>query len=316
MTIDLDRIVTPPTATREPGEPDGSDAAAAALRLEVRRRRIGRKRVGSVIKHTLMIAAGLVMIYPLLWMIASSLRPNDEIFTQPGILLKDFHTQNYTDGWVSLAHPFGRYLLNSAILVLGAVIGNLVSCSVTAYAFARINFRYKKTLFTIMLITIMIPVHVIIVPQYIIFSQLGWVNTFIPLLLPKFLATDAFFIFLMVQFIRNIPKDLDEAARIDGNGHYGIFFRIILPLMLPALAATAVFTFIGSWNDFFGALLYLTSPDMLTVPVALRAFLDSSGSSSFGPMFAMSVISLLPVFLAFLFGQKYLVKGIATTGLK
>ncbi|MHC5794727.1 carbohydrate ABC transporter permease [Lacisediminihabitans sp. FW035] len=313
MTIESDRMVTTPEPI--PGT-DDARTTMTALHDEARRRRVARKRVGSVIRHSIMIVAGLIMIYPLLWMVASSLRPNDEIFTQPGILLKDFQTQNYSDGWVSLAHPFGRYLLNSAILVLGSVIGNLVSCAVTAYAFARINFRFKKPLFAIMLITIMIPVHVIIVPQYIIFSQLGLVNTFIPLLLPKFLATDAFFIFLMVQFIRNIPRDLDEAARIDGNGHFGIFFRITLPLMLPALAATAVFTFINSWNDFFGALIYLTSPEMLTVPVALRSFVDSTGTSSFGPMFAMSVVSLLPVFLAFLFGQKYLVKGIATTGLK
>nr|WP_260312200.1 MULTISPECIES: carbohydrate ABC transporter permease [unclassified Rathayibacter] len=304
-------------------EQTAADARPVRPRNEVgkapqRRRRSAEQRtpLSSIIRHAVMIAAGLVMIYPLLWMIASSLRPNDEIFAQPGILLQDFETKNYTDGWNALTHPFGQYLLNSAILVLGSIVGNLVSCAVTAYAFARINFRFKKPLFAIMLITIMIPVHVVIVPQYIIFSQLGWVNTFIPLLLPKFLATDAFFIFLMVQFIRGIPRDLDEAARIDGLGHVGIFFRIILPLMVPALAATAVFTFINSWNDFFGALIYLTSPEMFTVPVALRSFLDSTGSSNYGGMFAMSIVSLLPVFLAFLFGQKYLVKGIATTGLK
>jgi multiple sugar transport system permease protein len=167
-----------------------------------------------------------------------------------------------------------------------------------------------------MLVTIMIPVHVIVVPQYIMFNQLGWVNTFVPLILPKFLATDAFFIFLMVQFIRSIPRELDEAARMDGLGHIGIFFKIILPLMLPALAATAIFTFINSWNEFFTALIYLTSPDMMTVPVALRSFLDATASSSYGPMFAMSIVSLVPVFFIFLFGQKYLVRGISTTGLK
>jgi multiple sugar transport system permease protein len=142
------------------------------------------------------------------------------------------------------------------------------------------------------------------------------VNTFVPLILPKFLATDAFFIFLMVQFIRSIPRELDEAARMDGLGHIGIFFKIILPLMLPALAATAIFTFINSWNEFFTALIYLTSPDMMTVPVALRSFLDATASSSYGPMFAMSIVSLVPVFFIFLFGQKYLVRGISTTGLK
>ena len=135
-------------------------------------------------------------------------------------------------------------------------------------------------------------------------------------IVPKLLATDAFFVFLMVQFIRGLPRELDEAARIDGAGHPRIFLRVILPLMLPALATTTIFTFIWTWNDFFSQLIYLTDPDMYTVPVALRSFLDSTVSTSWGSMFAMSVVSLLPIFLAFLIGQRYLIKGIATTGLK
>jgi multiple sugar transport system permease protein len=140
------------------------------------------------------------------------------------------------------------------------------------------------------------------------------VNTFVPLVLPKFLATEAFFIFLMVQFIRGIPRELDEAARIDGCGHLRIFGQVLIPLMIPALATTAIFTFIWTWSDFFTPLIYLTSPDMYTVPVALRSFLDATSGSNWGAMFAMSIVSLIPMFLAFLFGQKYLVKGIATTG--
>src|SRR5699024_65636 len=144
----------------------------------------------------------------------------------------------------------------------------------------------------------------------------GWVNTMLPLILPKFLATDAFFVFLMVQFIRGIPKDLDEAARIDGAGHFGIFFRIILPLMMPALATTTIFTFMWKWNDCFGSLISLTTPENFAVLLALRAFLDTQGSSNWGAMFAMSVVSLIPLFLVFLFGQRFLVKGFATTGIK
>ena len=292
-----------------------TDTAIAAAPPEVRRART-RSPLSSILRHAVMIAGGLLMIYPLLWLLVSSLRPPDEIFKNPGLLLTTFDFSNYTDGWNALARPFGSYLVNSTILVLGSIVGNLVSCSLAAYAFARLEFRGKKWMFAAMLLTIMIPIHVIIVPQYIFFSQLHLVNTFVPLLLPKFLATDAFFVFLMVQFIRGIPRELDEAARIDGAGHARIFFQVILPLMVPALAATAIFTFIGSWNDFFSALIYLTDADVQTVPMALRSFIDTSGSSSFGPMFAMSIVSLLPVFLVFLFGQRYLVKGIATTGLK
>jgi multiple sugar transport system permease protein len=256
------------------------------------------------------------MLYPVLWMVVSSLRPRDQIFQAPGLLLTEVEARNYPDGWNALGHPFTVYLLNSAVVVLGAIIGNLVSCSMAAYAFARLEFRGRKLLFTIMLMTIMLPVHVVIVPQYILFSELGWLNTFLPLIVPKLLATDAFFVFLMVQFIRGIPRELDDAARIDGCGRAGIFVRVILPLMTPALATTAIFTFIWTWNDFFSQLIYLTDPDMYTVPVALRAFLDSTTGTSWGSMFAMSVVSLLPVFLAFLLGQRFLVRGIATTGIK
>lgn len=270
----------------------------------------------SVFKHIVLIAAGLLMLYPILWMVASSIRPNDMIFREPGLIPSQVDLDNYPTGWNALISPFGHYLMNSVIVVAGSILGNLVSCSLAAYAFARMSFRGKKPFFAIMLMTIMLPIHVIIVPQYILFSQLGWINTFLPLIVPKLLATDAFFVFLMVQFIRGIPKDLDEAARIDGAGHGRIFFDVILPLMVPALATTAIFTFIWTWNDFFSQLIFLTSPDVYTVPLALRAFMDSTGTSSWGPMFAMSVVSLIPIFLAFLFGQKYLLKGIATTGLK
>lgn len=273
-------------------------------------------RVRSVAKHAGLILLALVMLYPVLWMVVSSLRPNNEIFRSPGIVLDSLRVANYSDGWGALSDPFGTYLLNSAIVVLGCIIGNLVSCSMAAYAFARLDFTGKRLFFAVMLGTIMLPIHVIIVPQYIMFSQLGWVNTFAPLIVPKLLATDAFFVFLMVQFIRGLPRELDEAARIDGAGHPRIFLRVILPLMLPALATTTIFTFIWTWNDFFSQLIYLTDPDMYTVPVALRSFVDSTVATSWGSMFAMSVVSLLPIFLAFLIGQRFLIKGIATTGIK
>lgn len=270
----------------------------------------------SLAKHGLLILLCVGMIYPLLWLLASSFRPSDEIFRAGGLLVQNPTAENYTDGWFALDHPFGHFLRNSTVITVLSVIGNLFSCSLAAYAFARLEFTGRKLLFAIMLVSIMLPIHVVIVPQYVLFSWLGWINTMIPLILPKFLATDAFFIFLMVQFIRGVPKELDEAALIDGAGHFRIFTSIILPLMRPALATTAIFTFIWSWNDFFTPLIFLTSTDVQTVPVALRTFIDATGESSWGHMFAMSVISLLPVFLVFLIGQKWLVRGITTTGLK
>ncbi|MFJ5986495.1 carbohydrate ABC transporter permease [Lentzea sp. NPDC092896] len=272
------------------------------------------ERLAKFAKHAGLVLIGFVMLYPVLWMVVSSLRPGDEIFRSPGLILDSLQTENYTEGWNALTPSFGTYLLNSAILVLGCIVGNLVSCSMAAYAFARLQFTGKRWWFGIMLGTIMLPIHVIIVPQYVLFSNIGWVNTFLPLIVPKILATDAFFVFLMVQFIRGLPRELDEAARIDGCGHPRIFLRIVLPLMKPALATTTIFTFIWTWNDFFSQLIYLTDPDMYTVPVALRSFVDSTVATSWGSQFAMSVVSLLPIFLAFLIGQRYLVQGIATTG--
>nr|WP_246437663.1 carbohydrate ABC transporter permease [Lipingzhangella halophila] len=264
----------------------------------------------------MLIAFGLVMLYPLLWMVVSSFKPTEDIFSEPGLIPSTFTLDNYTEGWTALEYPFHHYIFNSLVVVAGAVIGNLLACSMAAYAFARLEFTGRKLFFAVMLMTIMLPVHVVIVPQYILFSELGWINTFYPIIVPKLLATDAFFIFLMVQFIRGLPRDLDEAARIDGCGHARIFWRIILPLCTPALATTAIFTFIWTWNDFFAQLVFLVDPEMYTVPVALRTFSDSTTQTSWGPLFAMSAISLGPIFGFFLAGQRYLVRGIATTGIK
>ncbi|GEL97825.1 carbohydrate ABC transporter permease [Cellulomonas terrae] len=270
----------------------------------------------AALKHAGLIALCALMLYPLVWLLVSSFKPTDLIFRDVSLIPSEVDWTNYSEGWNALQYPFSRYLINSAVIVLGSLLGNLVSCSMAAYAFARLEFRGRKLWFAIMLMSIMLPIHVIIVPQYILFARLDWINTFLPLIVPKLLATDAFFIFLMVQFFRGIPRELDEAARLDGCGHGRIYLRIMLPLSLPALATTAIFTFIWTWNDFFSQLIFLVRPDMYTAPVALRTFLDSTGASSWGPMFAMSIVSLIPVFLAFLFGQKYLVKGIATTGIK
>jgi len=282
----------------------------------LRRRSPWPDRRRSALKHLGLVALCVLMLYPLVWLLISSFKPTELIFRDVSLIPSEIDLTNYSEGWNALQYPFGRYLLNSAVIVLGSLLGNLVACSMAAYAFARLEFRGRKLWFAVMLGSIMLPIHVVIVPQYILFAKLDWINTFLPLIVPKLLATDAFFIFLMVQFFRGIPRELDEAARLDGCGHGRIYLRIMLPLSLPALATTAIFTFIWTWNDFFSQLIFLVRPDMYTAPVALRTFLDSTGASSWGPMFAMSIVSLVPVFLAFLFGQKYLVKGIATTGIK
>jgi multiple sugar transport system permease protein len=281
-----------------------------------RRRSRVRRTTASVFKHTGLIALSVVMIYPLIWLTVSSFKPNSEIFTNLSIFTSNVTLENYVKGWTSQGLPFQVFLINSSILVVGAIIGNLVSCSLAAYAFARLKFRLRNLYFVMMLGSVMLPIHVVLVPQFIIFKNLGWLGTFLPLIVPKFLATDAFFVFLMVQFIRALPQELFEAALIDGAGHVRSFLQVTLPLMVPALATTAIFTFIWTWGDFFGPLIYLRTTPMFPVSVALKGFVDAQSQSNYGGMFAMSVVSLIPLFIAFLFGQRWLVKGIATTGIK
>lgn len=265
--------------------------------------------------HLFLVLFAITMIYPLIWMLSGSFKSGDTIFGSAGLLPDAPTLANYVNGWNALG-GFGRFFANSALIAVVTVVGTLFSCSFAAYAFARLDFAFRRTLFAVMLVTIMLPFHVTVVPQYVVFSNLGWINTFIPLILPKVLATDAFFIFLLVQFIRGIPRELDEAAQLDGCGPIRIYWSVILPLMTPALATAAIFAFIWSWNDFFTPLLYLTDPEMYTVPLGLRAFVDSEGESAWGSLFAMSILSLVPIFVIFLFGQKFLIRGIATTGIK
>ena len=264
-------------------------------------------------KHLLLGGFGVIMIYPLLYMLTGSFMHNQRFATE---FNGEFTLANYVNGWFALGVPFGRFLFNSMVVSILSIIGNLVSCALAAYAFARLDFPFRRSMFALMLATIMLPFHVTIIPQYIMFNTLGLVNTYVPLILPKFLAVDAFFVFLMVQFMRGIPSSLDEAAQLDGCGPFQTFFFVILPLCVPALGVTAVFTFIWTWNDFFTPLLFLNTPELYTVPLGLSSFKDSSGLTDYGALFAMSILSLLPVFVVFFIAQKALVEGIATTGLK
>lgn len=274
-------------------------------------------RLGQTVKFLIAAAGSLIMLYPLLWMLSASFKPNAEIFSDPGLIPSSFSLHNYIEGWSGIGGvSFGTFFANSFFLVALAILGNLLTCSMAAYAFARLDFSLKTALFAVMLGSMMLPHHVTLIPQYIFFYRLGWVDTYLPLLIPKFLATDAFFIFLMVQFIRGLPLELDQAATVDGCGPVRTYTRIIFPLLLPALVTTSIFTFIWTWNDFFSQLIYISNPEKLTVTLALRSFLDSMGDSSWGYMFAMSILSLLPIFIFFILFQRLLIEGIATSGLK
>ncbi|MCQ8190253.1 carbohydrate ABC transporter permease [Streptomyces rugosispiralis] len=275
------------------------------------------RRAARALLYIVLVIGVVAMLYPLVWLLSASLKPADEIFGSAGLLPDTWNVANYENGWISAdGSTFGRPLLNSILVSLGAVTGNILACSLAAFAFARLEFPFKRTAFALMMVTVMLPAQVTIIPQYILFNNLGWVDTYLPLVLPKFFAVDAFFIFLMVQFIRGIPRDLDDAAALDGCSPGGIYLKVILPLLRPALVTTAIFTFLWTYNDFFSQLIYISKAQLYTVPLALRQFIDGTGQSDYGPMFAMSVLSLLPTLVLFLIFQRLIVDGISTSGMK
>jgi multiple sugar transport system permease protein len=279
-------------------------------------------KVGTIARHSLthvfIIGLGLFMIYPIIWMIVSSFKPNNMIFSDPGIIPKVTTIENYITGWKGYAGTsFGTFFANSLMMCVVAIIGNLISCSMAAYAFARLKFVGQGFWFALMMVTLMLPGHVTLVPRYIMFNSFGWVGSALPILVPKFLATDAFFVFLLVQFMRGLPKEIEEAAIIDGCSKLGVFLRIIIPLAIPALVTTALFTFLWTWDDFFNHLLYLSRPDTFTVSRALRTFIGDAGAvSNWGGALAMATLSVVPAFVLFFSLQKYFVEGISTTGIK
>ncbi|MCL6457179.1 MAG: carbohydrate ABC transporter permease [Gorillibacterium sp.] len=278
---------------------------------------MNRIQMRSIIYHIVVILFVFIMIYPVLWLLSSSFKENTSIFsTSNSFIPRPFILTNYSDGWRGIGGiPFVTFIKNSLVLVVIATFGAVLSSAVIAFGFSRIKFFGKNFWFSCMMLTLMLPHDVVMVPQYVIFNKLHWLNTILPIVVPPYFGV-AFFIFLMMQFIRTIPVDMDEAAKIDGCSRFGIFTRIVLPLILPAMATAAIFSFYQRWDDFLGPLLYLNSPSAYPVSMALKLFLDSETVSNWGAMFAMSIVSLLPVIAVFFAFQKQIVEGISTSGLK
>jgi len=259
----------------------------------------------------------IIMIYPLLWMISRSFTPELLIFRTQGLMIEEFTLENYLRGLAGIGGvTFWDYLRNSFTLTLPVVIGTLFSSSLVGFAVARLQFRGKGFVYALIFATMMIPIHATLIPRYIMFHSLGWIGTYLPITLPSFFGIQGFFCFLFIQFMRGIPSELDQAATVDGCGPITIYFRIICPLSVPAFLTSGIFSFIWTYDDFFSHLIYITSPARFTVTLALRQYIDAFELSAFGVLFAVSTMSLIPIFLIFVSCQKYLVEGIATTGLK
>ena len=277
-----------------------------------------KKTVGTIFYHILVCGLGLIMIYPLAWMIMSSFKETKTIFSTAGSLIPDkFVLENYVNGWRGFGKvSFATFFKNSLFISIVATLGTVFSSAIVAFGLSRCNFRGRKFLFAAMLVSMMLPAQVLMIPQYLWYKQLNWIGTYKPLIIPYFFATQGFFVYLIMNFIDGIPRELDEAAKIDGCSYYGIFGRVIFPLITPALVTSAIFSFMWRWDDFLSALLYVQESAKYPVSLALKLFSDPASSSDYGAMFAMSTLSILPSVLFFIFFQKYLVEGISTSGLK
>lgn len=271
----------------------------------------------AVLVYGLLSLLGLFILLPLGWMLTAALKPDTApVFTTP----PQFFPTTYWnwDTFVKVLtnpdEPYLRYAINTGFLVLVNVTGAVISNSLIAYAFARLRFRGSKLLFGVLLATMLLPAPVLLIPQFLVFFHLGWFDTYLPLTVPAFLG-NAFFIFLLRQYMRTIPRELDEAARIDGAGHWAIYRHIILPLAAPALTVVAVFTFLGVWNDFFGPLLYLNDPDSYTVAVALATKVSRIGTN-WNQLMAANLIAIVPPLVIYFLAQKRLIGGIASVGIR
>jgi multiple sugar transport system permease protein len=271
-----------------------------------------RRVAGSAASHLLLYGLALLTVAPFLWMVLTSFKDLQEIFAYPPTWWPErFTTDNYTDAFA--AAPFGRFYFNSLFVAVTVTLGQLVTCSMAAYAFARMEFRGRDLLFYLFLGTMMVPAHVTMIPSFMILHWLGLIDSYGALILPG--LASAFGTFLLRQFFLTLPKELEEAAFIDGCGRFRVLWQIILPLARPALATLAVFTFMGVFNDFLWALVVVNSQELYTVQLGLAIFRDRY-STEWGPLMAGSVVATLPVLLLFFFAQKYFIQGIALSGLK
>ena len=267
-----------------------------------------------VIVYILLTLGAIIMLVPLFWMVSTSLKTNTEIFQADLVWWpKSFQWKNYIDAFTRL--PFGTWTLNTIIITITTIIGSMISCTLVAYGFSRFHVKEKNALFMLLLSTMMLPSTVTMIPLFMIFRELGWINTFLPLIVPSFFG-NAFFVFLLRQFFMSLPTELEDAAKIDGLGVFGVLIRIILPLTLPALTTVAIFQFNGAWNDFMGPLIYLNNPESYTLALGIN-FFKSENNVQWNYLMAASVVSLLPSLVIFFVGQKYFIEGISiSSGMK
>ncbi|WP_433938436.1 carbohydrate ABC transporter permease [Paenibacillus lautus] len=270
-------------------------------------------RMSTVVLHIVLIIGACMMALPFVWMVLSSLKDLSQVFVVPPKWIPDpFIWSNYKDSLTAL--PFGRAYFNSFYINIIVVVSQLVTCSMAAYAFAKITFPFREPLFVLFLATMMVPGQVTIIPLYLIMKNIGWLDTHLAIIVPSALL-NAFGVFLLRQFFRGIPKEMEEAAIVDGANRWTIYARIMIPLIKPALSALGIFTFLGMWNNFFNPLIFLSSTDKFTVPMMLNLY-RGMYATDWTLMMAGASIALVPVLIVYIIGQKYIIEGVTLSGIK
>lgn len=281
------------------------------------RRTERRQQINAAIRYAILIACGFAMIYPLLWLVGASFKTNREIFTEIGFLPLAPTVEGYIEGWkTSTDYTFGRFFLNTFMILIPKVLATAFSSVLVAYGFARFEFPGKKVLFAILIGTLLLPNVVTRIPQYLLFRELGWLDSYLPLWVPQLFAVDAFFVFMLIQFLRGIPRDMEEAAMIDGCRPTQVLIHIVIPILKPAIISVCLFQFMWSMNDFLGPLIYISSVENYPIALALKMSISVTESFEWNRILSMTVLALVPSLVVFFLAQKYFIEGISTTGLK
>ena len=276
-----------------------------------------RHRDGGFVDYLIIAVIGLVLLYPIIWMFFATFKSNEDIFGSTRLLPSVWHFENYVEGWKGSSRlTYTTFFINTFKLVVPTTLLTVASACLAAYAFARFDFPCKGLLFTVLIGLMMLPGAVVIIPRYLLYNQFHWIDTYMPFYIPALLCCNSFFPYMLIQFLRGIPKELDESAYIDGCSTFRTLVSILLPLMKPALFSAGLFQFLWTYNDYFNSLIFISSQKMYPISLALRMSLDSESVVNWGKVMAMAFVAVMPVMVLFFAAQKYFVEGIATSGLK
>jgi oligogalacturonide transport system permease protein len=268
--------------------------------------------------YIILIFVAVFMMYPIIWLVGASFKSNADIFTSIWFMPKAFDFAPYIQGWkTGTEYTMGHYFINTFEIVIPKVIFTVISVTLTSYGFARFNFPFKKICFAILIGTLLLPNIILRIPSYMMWRTFGLLDTYVPLVLPSLFAVDAFFVFMLIQFLRSIPKDLDESAKIDGCSTIKTLIYILVPVLKPAIISVGLFTFMWTMNDFMGPLIFISSVEKYPLTIALKMSMDATGGAfDWNKVIAMSLLGLIPSILVFFSAQKYFIEGISTSGIK